>query len=218
MNMKEYQKVKALSYLDYCKYLQEKYGIGLMDYMNERFYKHPNVSRSNEGLYVHHIMEYVNDKIYNHADAKRYPLEWQSQENIVYCDALEHLLLHVMMIRDYPDKGTGNHYKGESDIMTYSVPCLNNYYSGWYPEKPYQVNCCERVANEEDVYLQIIKQLASIFGDRGEADHCSGFFRGYRTGYFGRLWNESDNEPLYEKMRAVIRETSAKKYLETSSH
>lgn len=35
--------------------------------------------------------------------AQRYPFEWQKKENIVYCDYLEHLLLHVLICM-YPSE------------------------------------------------------------------------------------------------------------------
>ena len=35
MHLSEYEKVKGFTYLEYCDYLQEKYGIGLSDYMTK---------------------------------------------------------------------------------------------------------------------------------------------------------------------------------------
>lgn len=32
MNLSEYEKIKNFSYLEYCDYLQNKYGIGLSDF------------------------------------------------------------------------------------------------------------------------------------------------------------------------------------------
>ena len=41
MNINEYQKVKNFTYLEYCDYLQEKYGIGIADYMTKSY--NPNL-------------------------------------------------------------------------------------------------------------------------------------------------------------------------------
>lgn len=37
MDMSEYQRVKEYTYLEYCDYLQSKYGIGLADYMTKSY-------------------------------------------------------------------------------------------------------------------------------------------------------------------------------------
>jgi hypothetical protein len=39
MDLKEYEKVSGYTYLEYCDYLQEKYGIDLCDYMTKNWSK-----------------------------------------------------------------------------------------------------------------------------------------------------------------------------------
>ena len=39
MNIAEYHQVEAMTYNEYCDYLQSKYGIGLSDYMTKTFHK-----------------------------------------------------------------------------------------------------------------------------------------------------------------------------------
>ncbi|WP_256365363.1 hypothetical protein [Candidatus Methanomassiliicoccus intestinalis] len=39
MKLAEYEKVKDYTYLEYCDYLQDKYGIGLCDYMTQSWNK-----------------------------------------------------------------------------------------------------------------------------------------------------------------------------------
>lgn len=88
MDMNEYRKVKDLTYLEYCDYLQNKYGIGLADYMTKSYNVNPKCKRTKEGLFAHHKRE---DKMIMLSDkeiAKRCPFEWQQKENIVYCDYL----------------------------------------------------------------------------------------------------------------------------------
>lgn len=43
MKMAEFEKVKEMSYEDYCGYLQAKYGIGRADYMTRSFNKNQKV-------------------------------------------------------------------------------------------------------------------------------------------------------------------------------
>lgn len=57
MHLSEYEKVKGFTYLEYCDYLQEKYGIGLSDYMTKSWNKNPKVTRTKEGLFAHHKYE-----------------------------------------------------------------------------------------------------------------------------------------------------------------
>ena len=57
MNLVEYEKVKGFTYLEYCDYLQQKYGIGLSDYMTKSWNKNPKVTRTKDGLLAHHKYE-----------------------------------------------------------------------------------------------------------------------------------------------------------------
>ena len=95
MNLEEYNKVKDFTYLEYCDYLQTKYGIGICDYMTKAYNKKPKISRSKEGLFVHHKFEDHAILLSNKRFAMSNPFEWQLAENMVYCDYLEHLLLHL---------------------------------------------------------------------------------------------------------------------------
>lgn len=89
MKIIEFEKVKDMTYLEYCDYLQEKYGVGLVDYMTKSFTKNKRVSRTSEGLVAHHKAEDKMMLLSNKSFAERYPYEWQKKENIVYCDYLE---------------------------------------------------------------------------------------------------------------------------------
>ena len=51
MNLAEYERVKDLTYLKYCDYLQEKYGIGLHDYMTKSWIKTQDVQELRKGLF-----------------------------------------------------------------------------------------------------------------------------------------------------------------------
>ena len=73
----------------------------MVDYMTKSFTKNKRVSRTSEGLVAHHKAEDKMMLLSNKSFAERYPYEWQKKENIVYCDYLEHLLLHVLICK-YP--------------------------------------------------------------------------------------------------------------------
>ena len=57
MDINEYKKVENFDYLEYCDYLQKKYGIGLCDYMTKNWNKNKKISRTKDGLYAHHKYE-----------------------------------------------------------------------------------------------------------------------------------------------------------------
>ena len=99
--MEEYEKIKNLTYREYCDYLQIKYGIGRSDYMTKSWNKNPKCTRTNEGLFAHHKYEDHAISLADKNHAMFEPFEWQEAINIVYCDYLEHLLLHIL-ICEYP--------------------------------------------------------------------------------------------------------------------
>jgi len=78
-------------------YLLEKYGHAQHDYFyNETCRKmHKKVTRTSEGLLCHHIDE---DKVGNLSEpsiARKLPFKYQKAERLVYCNYLEHLMLHL---------------------------------------------------------------------------------------------------------------------------
>ena len=157
MKMAEFEKVKEMSYEDYCGYLQAKYGIGRADYMTRSFNKNQKVSRTAEGLIAHHKAEDKMILLSTKAVAEKCPFEWQQKENIVYCDYLEHLLLHVLICKfpsqdriPFVDVGIGG-------VINFIVPELNDLYSGWVSNQPWRLNCHSRVIEDKEVYLEILR-------------------------------------------------------------
>ena len=108
MKMDEYVKVKDMTYDEYCDYLQKKYGIGLADYMTKSFNPNPRCKRTKEGLVAHHKAEDKMIMLSTKEIAQHYPFEWQKKEEIVYCDYLEHLLLHVLISSSYSSSSSSN--------------------------------------------------------------------------------------------------------------
>jgi hypothetical protein len=93
------------------------------------------------------------------AFAEMCPYEWQKKENIVYCDYLEHLLLHVLICK-YPnpdklpmaDVGIGG-------VINFLVPELNDVYSGWVSKQAWRINCHRIIEKDKNVYLSILKMF-----------------------------------------------------------
>lgn len=197
MKMNELVKVKEMSYLEYCDYLQEKYGIGLADYMTRSFNKNARCSRTSEGLIAHHKAEDKMIMLSTKAFAELCPYEWQLKENIVYCDYLEHLLLHVLICK-YPspdklpmaDVGIGG-------VVNFIVPELNDVYSGWVTGQAWRQNCHKLIINDKDVYLAILK----IFIDYIENDrnyNRSILHTSFNESFGG--WSRKQNTKLYKEI------------------
>ena len=110
MNISEYERVKDLTYLQYCDYLQNKYGIGISDFMTKSWNKNPKASRTKDGLIAHHKFEDHAIMLSEKNHAMKNPYEWQLARNIVYCDYLEHLFLHIL-ICEHPAKNRNKNEK-----------------------------------------------------------------------------------------------------------
>lgn len=198
--MNEFLKVKEMTYLEYCDYLQEKYGIGRADYMTKSFNKNSKCSRTSEGLIAHHKAEDKMIMLSTKAFAEMCPYEWQLKENIVYCDYLEHLFLHVLICK-YPspeklpiaDVGIGG-------VVNFIVPELNDLYSGWISKQLWRQNCHHLVRDDKDVYLAILE----IFADyvKSERNFNSNILHTSFNEEFGG-WSREKNAKLFYEIDKI---------------
>lgn len=106
----EYKELLNMTYKEAISHLKSKYGHVRDDYYTEESYKmfmdggikqptRGNHSRTNDGLYVHHICEDTlpllsTPKFLKQLDA---PFIFQRKENLVYCNAFEHAILHAII-------------------------------------------------------------------------------------------------------------------------
>ena len=67
--------------------------------MTKSFNPNQKCKRTKEGLFAHHKMEDRMVMLSEKLIAMMFPFEWQQKHNIVYCDYLEHLLLHVLICK-----------------------------------------------------------------------------------------------------------------------
>lgn len=101
MNSQELALERRMSYCELCNYLKDKYGGVNENYFLDSGCTRVNLSikRAKEGLEIHHIAE-AEPHVYDlstSAQAKKYPFDYQSKENLCYCNLLEHLLLHMLI-------------------------------------------------------------------------------------------------------------------------
>ena len=85
----EYQKQFAMSYLDQCTYLQNKYGLPSRAYFLTPTCKSKTgtkISRTSEGLVIHHLKENYFPDLSKTEHAILQPWEYQEPLNLVYCN------------------------------------------------------------------------------------------------------------------------------------
>lgn len=130
--------------------------------------------------------------------AEMYPYEWQLKENIVYCDYLEHLLLHVLICMYLSPEKFPLADVGIGGVVNFIVPELNDLYSGWKSKQAWRKNCHDKVIEDKVVYLEILKMfIAYLIVDRDFKDK-----RLLHTSFneqFGG-WSKKCNEALYEEI------------------
>lgn len=165
--MREYLKLLKLDYNDAVDFLLTKYSGATDDYYKEHSYekfldgviKTPSkgkISRSNEGLYCHHIDE---NKYENISDAKfilhqNIPFKMQRKDRLVYCDLVEHAILHAIIAKETDWK------YGKRGLDIFLVPQL----AEWYlykevPKEGWRLNCYEKSFIDEinaEILLEVL--------------------------------------------------------------
>lgn len=97
MKSSEIRKELSLSYEELAEYLIMKYGPAKVDYFCTSTCRSRNnaVSRTKEGLLCHHIDEDKGSNLSKSHSAATQPFSWQKKERLVYCNYIEHLILHI---------------------------------------------------------------------------------------------------------------------------
>lgn len=93
------------NYREACKFLQEKYdklGFVRKDYYHKdpkdgHLIKTSGVGHGKEGLQYHHICEDIVPSLSDKEKASKNPIEYQSADNMCYCNLLEHAWLHILI-------------------------------------------------------------------------------------------------------------------------
>ncbi|MBS7401089.1 MAG: hypothetical protein KIG16_01080 [Eubacteriales bacterium] len=202
MDIVEYQKVKNFDYIQYCDYLQKKYGIGLCDYMTKSWNKNQKISRTKDGLVAHHKYEDHAIMLSHKEFAVLHPIEWQKAENIVYCDYLEHLFLHILICEGVLSGQIEktNEIVGIGGIINFIVPELNDLYSGWETRETWRKNCHNRVKNDKEVYLLLLKRFKnSCHTYPAYSETC--LFSCFNE-MFG-LWSKKQNKELFDEIKSL---------------
>lgn len=197
MNLEEYKRVRVFGYMDYCEYLKDKHGVVRSCYMTRNGSSIAKKSRTSDGLVIHHIMECEEILLCKKEVALTCPYEWQEPQNLVYCDYLEHLLLHIKIVEYYaPYRGAVGY--GGTDFI---IGELNDVYSGYKTNQKWREALHNKIINDKDVYLAILKdyKILLVMTNR---EIYSDFRKSFNSFY--KLWDAENNEALYREIGQLV--------------
>lgn len=156
----EIQNELKMRYMELVEYLLKKYGPAKYDYFCTESCKSKNhkASRTNEGLYCHHIDEDKAIMLSNDKFATKNPYEYQKADRLVYCNVLEHLILHIK-IAEEPRNKAANEFEiqGIGGVINFLCPQINDYYNGFEFKQPHLIKIYSLIENNFEDYISILK-------------------------------------------------------------
>ena len=198
MDLKEYKSIENYDYNEYVNYLQAKYGIPKKSYFTLDWRKNTDITRTKEGLYIHHVKENKTIMLCNPDYAKNMPFEYQNPENLVYCDLLEHLLLHILICEEADINS--NEIPGIGGVQNFIIPQLNDVYSGYISSKSWERKCYNKIINDKDVYYELIARFVENCNDY-PLFNCNNIFISYK---YHENWNSKNNIDLYNELNNKV--------------
>lgn len=159
-----YESMLKMSYQDIVSALLKKYGSAKHNYFKDTACKtkNPLVTRTNEGLFCHHIDEDKAIMLCNDKFAANNPFEYQKADRLVYCNLLEHLLLHVKIAENPSPDANENELPGIGGAINFICKDLNDIYSGKEFADEWRKNVADKVKDNFDDYIIILRYLWNI--------------------------------------------------------
>ncbi len=171
----EYSKELNMKYSELCTYLQNKYGMAVGDYYHTPECKTRNrkVTRTGEGLFCHHIMEDRYGNLGNEHIAKYRPFEAQKKENLVYCNYMEHLILHLKI-----NANSRSSFECPSDINLFFnslgyfwiASDMHELYKNNGSTQMWRNNCYSLIIEDFDDFVSILKGTLCFVEDNYNGD------------------------------------------------
>ena len=162
MESKEISMQMQMTYAELISYLKQKYGVAPFDYFRNPSFKskNPKVSRGSEGLACHHIDEDKAIMISSPKQAPKYPFEWQKADRLVYCNYMEHLILHIKIAEEprHPD-AMPHQLPGIGGAVNFIIPEMNDYFNGYKFSKKWMLAAFELIKDNYEDYLNVLKYL-----------------------------------------------------------
>lgn len=169
MERAEIRKELGMQYNELVDYLLNKYGPSKYDYFCNESCKSKNakVSRTSEGLYCHHIDEDKAIMLSNDKFAPSNPFEYQKANRLVYCNVLEHLILHIKIVEEPKSKNANEmELQGIGGAVNFLCPQINDYYNGYEFKQPHLIKIFSLIENNFDDYIDILKYFLNVIEDK----------------------------------------------------
>ena len=157
-----YKKIMKMSYHELVQFLINKYGPSKYDYFTNEYctIKNKKVTRTSEGLFCHHIDEDKAILLSNSEYASQNPFEYQKANRLVYCNFLEHLLLHILIFEEPKNiHANRDEIQGICGAIFYLCAQLNDIYSGYHLKEEWRKNVASVVINDYESYILILRRL-----------------------------------------------------------
>ena len=160
-----------MTYAELVHHLLQKYGPAREDYfLNEGCYsKNKRIMRTKEGLICHHIDEDKAIMLCNDEYAKNNPFSYQKADRLVYCNILEHFLLHIKIAeepRNY--KANDNELPGIGGAANIICRQINDYYNGYEFSREWQVTQMSVLEGRFEDYIKLLQYLWDIVKQSSE--------------------------------------------------
>ncbi len=156
-----YNGLMAMSYDELVAFLLDKYGPVKGDYFaTERCVSVTRfIKRSGEGLFIHHIDEDKIENLSNPNVARMSPPECQKADHLVYCNYLEHLLLHILIVEN---ANNGNPRFGYNGVFVFLIPHINDVYNDYPFSAEWAARAASEIRGDMASYLKMVKRAYDI--------------------------------------------------------
>lgn len=168
-----YLELLSKDYEEAVDWLLQKYGPAQDDYFRESSYQRfmngeiKNITkgkftRTNEGLSCHHIDEINWLKISDQDFVKKFsiPFETQRKNRLVYCDSIEHTILHVLITKE-----TSFEY-GYPGYVAYLKPDIEEWYlDETIPNLEWKKKCYTKSFLAPQKAFDLLKEMQKAIGE-----------------------------------------------------
>lgn len=165
MESTEIKNQLKMTYDELVDYLLKKYGPAQYDYFCNESCKSKNskVSRTNEGLYCHHIDENKAILLSNDKFAVNNSFEYQKANRLVYCNVLEHLILHIKIVEEPKNENANQmEIQGIGGAVCFICPQINDYFNGYEFKQQYLINIFSLIENNFNDYIDILEYFLDV--------------------------------------------------------
>lgn len=210
--MTEYKQLLSKNYDKAVEFLVEKYGAAEDDYFSEKSYERffkgeikqitkGKFSRSVDGLECHHIDEnkFLHMTNMDCIKGQSIPFESHQKEKLVFCDVIEHAILHILIAKATSlDLGTPGY-------TVFLRPKIQDWYlDKIIPQKSkHHITCYHKAyikAEEASELLEIMDNILFVEGEKIQQEKREKIKNIIKKGNFKSLNNDS---PRSEIVRAM---------------